>query len=51
MPNRSRAAVGSVVGFGTMAGAIGAWFGAKAVAYILRFTGSYVLVFLIAESA
>ena len=46
-----RAAVGSVVGFGSMAGAIGALFAAKAVGYILQFTGSYVLVFLIAGSA
>ena len=46
-----RAAVGSVVGFGSMAGAIGALFAAKAVGYILEFTGSYVLVFLTAGSA
>lgn len=46
-----RAAVGSVVGFGSMAGAIGALFAAKAVGYILQFTGSYVLVFLTAGSA
>jgi ACS family hexuronate transporter-like MFS transporter len=46
-----RAAVGSVVGFGSMAGAIGALFAAKAVGYILQFTGSYVLVFLIAGLA
>ena len=46
-----RAAVGSVVGFGSMAGAIGALFAAKAVGYILQFTGSYMLVFLIAGTA
>jgi len=46
-----RAAVGSVVGFGSMAGAIGALFAAKAVGYILQFTGSYVWVFLIAGAA
>ena len=45
-----RAVVGSVGGFGSMAGAIGALFAAKAVGYILEFTGSYVLVFLIAGS-
>jgi ACS family hexuronate transporter-like MFS transporter len=46
-----RTAVGSVVGFGSMAGAIGAMFAAKAVGYILQWTGSYVLIFLIAGSA
>jgi len=46
-----RTAVGSVVGFGSMAGAVGAMFAAKAVGYILQWTGSYVLVFLIAGSA
>jgi len=34
-----------------MAGAIGALFAAKAVGYILQFTGSYVWVFLIAGAA
>lgn len=46
-----KSAVGSVVGFGSMAGAIGAMFAAKAVGYILQWTGSYVLIFLIAGSA
>ena len=46
-----RAAVGSVVGFSSMAGAIGALFAANAVGYILQFTGSYVLVFVIAGAA
>jgi nitrate/nitrite transporter NarK len=46
-----RVAVGSVVGFASMAGAIGALFAANAVGYIPQFTGSYVLVFLIAGSA
>ncbi len=46
-----RAAVGSVVGIGSMAGAIGAIFAAKAVGYILQWTGSYRLIFLIAASA
>jgi ACS family hexuronate transporter-like MFS transporter len=46
-----RAAVGSVVGLGSMAGAIGALFAAKAVGYILQWTGSYMLVFVIAGTA
>jgi ACS family hexuronate transporter-like MFS transporter len=46
-----KSAVGSVVGFGSMAGAIGAMFAAMAVGYILQWTGSYVLIFLIAGSA
>jgi ACS family hexuronate transporter-like MFS transporter len=46
-----RAAVASVVGFASMAGAIGAMFAAKAVGYILQWTGSYVIVFFIAGSA
>jgi ACS family hexuronate transporter-like MFS transporter len=46
-----KTAVGSVVGFGSMAGAIGAMFAAKAVGYILQWTGSYGLIFLIAGSA
>ncbi len=46
-----RSAVGSVVGIGSMAGAIGAIFAAKAVGYILQWTGSYRLIFLIAASA
>jgi MFS transporter, ACS family, hexuronate transporter len=46
-----RAAVGSVVGLASMAGAIGGMFAAKAVGYILQWTGSYVTVFLIAGSA
>ena len=46
-----RAAVASVVGFGSMAGAVGAMFAAKAVGYILQWTGSYSLVFFIAGSA
>jgi ACS family hexuronate transporter-like MFS transporter len=45
-----RAAVGSVVGFASMAGAIGAMFAAKAVGYILQWTGSYFSVFIIAGS-
>jgi ACS family hexuronate transporter-like MFS transporter len=46
-----RNAVGSVVGFGTMAGAIGGMCIAKAVGYILQRTGSYVPVFVMAGSA
>jgi MFS transporter, ACS family, hexuronate transporter len=44
-------AVGSVVGIGGMAGAIGGMFIAKLVAYILDSTGSYVPIFAIAASA
>jgi MFS transporter, ACS family, aldohexuronate transporter len=43
-----RRAVGSVVGFGGMAGAIGGVLISKVTGYILEFTGSYVAVFLIA---
>jgi ACS family hexuronate transporter-like MFS transporter len=45
-----RQAVGSVVGFGGMAGAIGGMLFAKLTGYILQNTGSYVPVFLIAAS-
>ena len=44
-------AVGSVVGFGSMAGAIGGMLVAKVVAYILQRTGSYKAVFLLAGLA
>jgi ACS family hexuronate transporter-like MFS transporter len=43
-----RKAVGSVVGFGGMAGAVGGMFISKLTGYILQATGSYVPVFLIA---
>jgi MFS transporter, ACS family, aldohexuronate transporter len=46
-----RKAVGSVVGLGGMAGAIGGMLIAKLVGYILQATGSYVVVFLIAAFA
>jgi ACS family hexuronate transporter-like MFS transporter len=46
-----RNAVASVVGFGTMAGAISGMFAAKAVGYILQRTGSYVPVFVMAGLA
>jgi ACS family hexuronate transporter-like MFS transporter len=44
-------AVGSVVGIGGMAGAIGGMFIAKLVGWILDATGSYVPIFVIAASA
>ncbi len=44
-------AVGSVVGIGGMAGAVGGMFIAKIVAYILDTTGSYVPIFALAASA
>jgi ACS family hexuronate transporter-like MFS transporter len=46
-----RSAVGSVVGFATMAGAFSGMFVAKAVGYILQSTGSYVAVFVMAGLA
>ena len=46
-----RSAVGSVVGIGSMAGAVGAMFAAKAVGYILQWTGSYRIVFYVGASA
>jgi len=46
-----KTAVGTVVGFGSMAGAIGGIFAAKAVGYILQWTGSYAIIFWIASSA
>jgi MFS transporter, ACS family, aldohexuronate transporter len=45
-----RQAVGSVVGFGGMAGAVGGLLIAKLTGYILETTGSYLPVFLIAAS-
>jgi len=44
-------AVGSVVGFGGTAGAIGGMLIAKVTGYVLEFTGSYLPVFIIAASA
>jgi ACS family hexuronate transporter-like MFS transporter len=46
-----RHAVGTVVGFGGMAGAVGGMLIAKLTGFILEKTGSYVPVFLIASSA
>lgn len=44
-------AVGSVVGFGGMAGAIGGMFIATATGYLLQLTGSYHVVFFLAGVA
>ena len=46
-----RQAVGSVVGLGGMAGAVGGMLIAKLTGYLLEVTGSYVPVFLIASFA
>lgn len=46
-----RSAVASVVGFGSMAGAIGGMLIAKTVSHILQLTGSYVPVFILAGTA
>jgi len=43
-------AVGSVVGIGGMAGAVGGMFIAKIVGYVLQWTGSYMIPFFIAGS-
>jgi ACS family hexuronate transporter-like MFS transporter len=45
-----RKAVASVVGLGGMAGAIGGMFIATAAGFILQFTGSYLILFIIAGS-
>lgn len=44
-------AVGSVTGIGGMAGAIGGMLMAKIVGYVLQWTGSYMIPFLIAGTA
>lgn len=46
-----RQAVGSVIGFAGMSGAVGGMLIAKVTGYILQATGSYVPVFFIAASA
>jgi ACS family hexuronate transporter-like MFS transporter len=46
-----RRAVGSVVGIGGMAGAIGGMLIAKIVGYVLEWTGSYLPIFIIAGLA
>src|SRR5919206_1182962 len=43
-----RQAVGSVIGFGGMAGAVGGMLIAKITGYVLQTTGSYLPVFIIA---
>jgi ACS family hexuronate transporter-like MFS transporter len=43
-------AVGSVVGLGGMAGAIGGMFIATAAGFILQITGSYMILFIISGS-
>jgi ACS family hexuronate transporter-like MFS transporter len=45
-----RQAVGSVIGFGGMAGSVGGMLIAKLTGYILQTTGSYLPVFIIAGS-
>jgi ACS family hexuronate transporter-like MFS transporter len=44
-------AVGSVVGIGGMAGAVGGMLIAKIVGYVLQWTGSYMVPFFIAGTA
>ncbi len=46
-----RHAIGSVTGFGGMAGAVGGMLLAKIVGYLLQWTGSYLLIFILAGSA
>lgn len=46
-----RRAIGSIVGIGGMAGAIGGMLISKVVGYILQWSGSYVPIFIIAASA
>ncbi len=46
-----RRAVGSVVGIGGMAGAVGGMLIAKVTGYVLQWTGSYVSIFILAGSA
>jgi MFS transporter, ACS family, hexuronate transporter len=46
-----RGAVGTAVGFGGMAGAVGGMFVSSAVGHLLQWTGSYVPVFFLAGSA
>jgi len=43
--------VGSVVGIGGMAGAIGGFFIATVVGHVLQWTGSYMIPFVIAGAA
>jgi ACS family hexuronate transporter-like MFS transporter len=46
-----RRAVGSVVGIGGMAGAVGGMLIAKVTGYVLQWTGSYVTIFFLAGSS
>ena len=46
-----RRAVGSVVGIGGIAGALGGMMIATATGYLLQWTGSYVPIFFVAASA
>jgi MFS transporter, ACS family, aldohexuronate transporter len=46
-----RRAVGSIVGIGGMAGAVGGMLIAKATGYLLQWTGTYVVIFIVAASA
>jgi ACS family hexuronate transporter-like MFS transporter len=46
-----RRAVGSVVGIGGMAGAIGGMLIAKVAGYLLEWTGNYFSLFIFAASA
>src|SRR5258708_29867476 len=46
-----RQAVGSVVGFGGMAGSVGGMILQASVGFIVTYTGSYFTVFIIAASA
>jgi ACS family hexuronate transporter-like MFS transporter len=46
-----RQAIGSVVGIGGMAGAVGGMFIAMLVGALLQATGSYVIIFIIAGTA
>jgi ACS family hexuronate transporter-like MFS transporter len=45
-----RRAVGSVVGIGGMAGAVGGMLIAKATGYLLEWTGSYLAIFIVAAA-
>ena len=44
-------AVGSVVGIGGMAGALGGMLIAEVVGHVLQWTGSYMIPFIVAGSA
>ena len=44
-------AVGSIVGFGGMAGSIGGMLFSTGAGFILEFTGSYMTLFIISGSA